>query len=72
MGIADEQPASGLVLKFSDVLADGRLAQAESLSGPGETPGLGNGQESLKQDGIQHGSIITIFDYNNSYMRHSQ
>jgi hypothetical protein len=52
MGIADEEPASGLVLKLSDVLADRRLAQTESLGGPGETPGLGNRQESLKQDGI--------------------
>ena len=72
MGIADEEPAPGLVLKLADVLADRRLAQAEPLGGPGETPGLGNRQESLKQDGIEHGSVITIFDYNNSCMRHSQ
>jgi hypothetical protein len=52
MGIADQKPASGLVLELSDVLADRRLAQAEPLGGPGEIPGLGNCQESLKQDGI--------------------
>jgi hypothetical protein len=72
MGIADEEPASRLVLKLADVLAYRRLAQAEPLGGPGETPGLGDRQESLKQDGIQHGFIIMIFDYNNSCMRHSQ
>jgi hypothetical protein len=52
MGIADEEPASGGVLKFSDVLANRRLAQAEALGGPGEIPSLGDLQESLKQDGI--------------------
>ena len=55
MGVADEQPASGLVLQLADVLADRRLAQAEPLGGPGETPGLRDRQEGLKQDGIQHG-----------------
>jgi hypothetical protein len=72
MGIADEEPASGLVLKLADVLADRRLAQAEALGGPGETPSLGYRQESLKQDGIQHGSIIMISDYSNSCVRYSQ
>jgi hypothetical protein len=37
------------------VLADRRLAQAETRGGLGETSGLGDRQESLKQDGIQHG-----------------
>jgi hypothetical protein len=72
MGIADEESASRLVLKLADVLADRRLAQAEALGGPGETPGLGDRQESLKQDGIQHGSIIMISDYSNRCMRYSQ
>jgi len=72
MGIADEESASRLVFKLADMLADRRLAQAEALGGPGETPGLGDRQESLKQDGIQHGSIITIFDYSNRCMRYSQ
>jgi hypothetical protein len=54
------------------VLADGRLAQAEALGSPGETPGLRDREESLKQDRIEHGLVssegfvITIFDYNNS------
>jgi len=83
MGIADEQPASGLLLQLADVLADRRLPQAEALGGPGETPGLGDRQEGLKQDRIQHGFlsesllsgralIIAIYDYNNSCNRTSQ
>src|SRR6202011_1960606 len=72
MGIADEEPASDRHLKLAHVLADRRLAQAEALGGPGETPGLGDRQESLKQDGIKHDSIIMISDYNNSCMRYSQ
>jgi hypothetical protein len=36
------------------VLADGRLAQAEALGSLGQAPGLRDGQEGLKQDGIEH------------------
>jgi hypothetical protein len=54
------------------VLADRRLAQAEALGGPGETSGLGDREEGLKQDGIQHGSVIMIYDYNNSCKLTSQ
>jgi hypothetical protein len=54
MGIADEQSASGLVLKLADVLADRRLAQTEALGSPGKTPRLRDRQEGLKQDRIQH------------------
>ena len=59
MGIADEEPASGFFLQLADVLADRRLAQAKPLGGLGETPGLGDRQESLKQDGIEHHLFIT-------------
>ena len=72
VALTAEQPSPGGLLQLSDVLADRRLAQAQPLGGPGEIPGLGNRQESLKQDGIQHGSIITMFDYNNRCMQYSQ
>jgi hypothetical protein len=72
MGIADEKPASGLFLELADVLADRRLAQAQALGGPGETSGLDDREEGLKQDRIQHGSVIMIYDYNNSCKRNLQ
>jgi hypothetical protein len=32
MGVANEEPTPGLLLELADVLTDGRLAQAETLS----------------------------------------
>jgi hypothetical protein len=40
--------------KLADVLADSRLAQAETFGGLGEAPGLGDRKESPKQDGFEH------------------
>jgi hypothetical protein len=54
MGVADEEPAPGFLLKLADVLADSRLAQAETFGGPGEAPGLGDRQKGLKQEGFEH------------------
>ena len=55
MGVASEEPAPGLFLKLADVLTDGRLTEAKTLGCLGETPGLGDGQERLKQNRIEHG-----------------
>ena len=66
------------LIQLADVLAHRRLAQTEALGGPGETPGLRDRKESLKQDRIEHGFassegfIITICDYNNSCKQTSQ
>jgi hypothetical protein len=54
MGVADEEPTPGFLLKLADVLADSRLAQAETFGGLGEAPGLGDRKESPKQAGFEH------------------
>ena len=67
-----QELAAKPVFQPPDLQADGGLRRVHGLGRPGETPGLGDRQESLKQDGIQHGPIIMISDYNNSCVRHSQ
>src|SRR5580704_11262531 len=54
MGVADEQPTPGFLLELADVLANGRLAQAETFGGLGEAAGLGDRKEGLKQGGFEH------------------
>jgi hypothetical protein len=48
--VADEEPTPGFLLELADVLADSRLAQAETFGGLSEAAGLGDPKECLKQD----------------------
>ena len=60
VGVAHEQAAAGAVLQLADVLADGRLLQAEAAAGGGEVAGLRDGQEAFQVNGVEHQSAIQL------------
>src|SRR5258705_12942261 len=72
MGVAPKEPPRRRLFEAPNMLADRRLAQSEAAPGLGKASGLRHGHKGGQQSRVEHGSLITKRDDNNTGDRASQ